>query len=105
VELVERVRADVLEPPHVIALVRRDHERHAGPAGGERVGPQDPAVLDDELASHVEPDARARALLAQDVLARRERLLERLGGGLARHPLAVIGDRDHHTLIHRTALQ
>jgi hypothetical protein len=70
VELVERIRAEVLGPPHMIALVRRDHERHSGPARGERVGPQDPAVLDHELPRHVQPDARARAFLSQDVLAR-----------------------------------
>ena len=38
-QLVERIRPDVLGLVNVIAFARGDHERDAGPAGGERVGP------------------------------------------------------------------
>jgi hypothetical protein len=52
-----------------------------------RIGPRDPAVLGDELPSHVQTDTGAGAFLAQDVLARRERLPKpstRSGGAIPR---------------------
>src|SRR6185436_3928605 len=105
VELLERIRPEVLGLFHVIAFPRRDHERDAGPAGREWVCPQDPAVLDHELPSQVQSDARARALLSKNLLARREGFVERLRDGLTRHPRPVIGHRDHYALVHRAALQ
>jgi hypothetical protein len=49
---------------HALADVVRQAERHARPAGGERIRPEDAAVLHDELAGHVEADADPGALLA-----------------------------------------
>ena len=57
-----------------VALLRRDAERDAGTAAGQRVGPHDAAVLDHDLPRQVQPDADAGLLLAQRRLAGGERL-------------------------------